>query len=71
MEAEKSQQNGAYPGDPVMEPNEKISHTNTDVKKEKLGILAKLKQDCEFRLRFMHTAFVWWGFVTLVSILQY
>ena len=30
------------------------------------GFLFKIRHETEFRLRFMHTAFVWWGFVTLV-----
>ena len=49
-------------------PNEKTTFTDTDKSNEGKGILYKFRYDAEFRHRFMHTAFVWWGFVTLVGI---
>ena len=48
--------------------NEKTMFTDADDSTDGKGVLHKCLYDAEFRHRFMHTAFVWWGFVTLVRI---
>ena len=49
-------------------PSEKTNFTDTADSSDGQGILHKFRHDAEFRHRFMHTAFVWWGFVTLVRL---
>ena len=64
--------NGTDTGNTAVNSSEGKGKTWTseeDISNGKDSFLYRIRNDTVFRTRTMHTAFVWWAFVTMVSII--